>query len=334
MFDYIKGVFMEDKARYQIRKVVIVGAGAVGATFAYAMAINGIATEIVLVDRNRNLASGQALDLAHGQPYFPTASIRAGLEDDYADAQVIVITAGAKQEPGENRLSLLQKNARVIDSIVDEITARHSPAVLLMVSNPVDVLTHVALKRSGFSRSRVIGSGTVLDSSRFRYLLSRHCDINTHNVHAYILGEHGDSEFAAWSMTHIGGIQIDQYCPVCGKCEDWMAERAKIEQTVRDSAYHIIDYKGATYFAVGLALVRIVESILRNQKSVLTLSTYLNGEYGLNDVCLSVPAVVSQNGVERIIDKELPADEKQALERSAAVLKKSLADLEKAAGIA
>ena len=318
---------MNQQAQQKAGKVVIVGAGAVGATFAYALAMNGTASEIVLTDRNQDLADGQALDLAHGQPYFPIVNIRKGTEDDYADAQVIVITAGAKQEPGENRLSLIKKNAGIIESIVDEIIGRNSAAVMVMVSNPVDVLTHVALKRSGWPRSRVIGSGTVLDSSRFRYLLGRHCDINTHNVHAYMLGEHGDSEFAAWSMTHIGGIQIDHYCPVCGKCENWMNERAKIEQTVRDSAYHIIDYKGATYFAVGLALAKIVESILRSQKSVLTVSTYLDGEFGLNDVCLSVPAIVAKDGVDRIIESELTSSEKEALNASAAILKQSMTDL-------
>jgi L-lactate dehydrogenase len=320
---------MNQQAKQIERKVVIVGAGAVGATFAYALAQNGIAGEIVLVDRNQDLADGQALDLAHGQPYFPIVNIRKGTEEDYADAQVIVITAGAKQDPGETRLSLLQKNAGIIESIVDDITSHGSKAILIMVSNPVDVLTQVALKRSGLSRGRVIGSGTVLDSSRFRYLLSRHCDINTHNVHAYILGEHGDSEFAAWSMTHIGGIQIDRYCPVCRKCQDWMAERARIEQTVRDSAYHIIDYKGATYFAVGLALVKIVESILRNQKSVHTVSTYLDGEFGLTDVCLSVPSIVAQNGVDRIIESDLSNSEKEALNNSAEILKNSIAELDK-----
>src|SRR6056297_49050 len=318
---------MDPQAKQKAGKVVIIGAGAVGATFAYALALNGIAGEIVLVDRNRDLAEGQSLDLAHGQPYFPIVNIRTGAEEDYADAQAIVITAGAKQEPGESRLGLIQKNAGIIKSIMDEITRRNSTAVLVMVSNPVDVLTHIALKHSGWPRNRILGSGTVLDSSRFRYLLSQNCGINTHNVHAYMLGEHGDSEFAAWSMTHIGGIQIDQYCPICGKCHDWMAQRAEIEQTVRESAYHIIDYKGATYFAVGLALVRIVASILRDQKSVLTVSTRLNGDYGLNDVCLSVPAIVSENGVDRIIEGELPAGEKEALNASASIPSQSIASL-------
>ncbi|HMA68079.1 MAG TPA: L-lactate dehydrogenase [Desulfosalsimonadaceae bacterium] len=318
---------MPQQNRQCTSKVVIVGAGAVGATFGYALALNGVAGEIVLLDRNRDLAEGQALDLAHGQPYFPIVTIRAGTPEDYADAAVIVITAGAKQEPGESRLELLRRNAGVITQVMGEVAARDSLAVVIMVSNPVDVLTQVALQQSGFARSRVIGSGTVLDSSRFRYLLSRHCGINTHNVHAYMLGEHGDSEFAAWSMTHIGGIQIDQYCPVCGKCDNWMAERAAIEQTVRDSAYHIIDYKGATYFAVGLALVRIVESILRDQKSVLTVSTYLEGEFGLSAVCLSVPAIVSAEGVERIIAYDLPDAEKAALKASAEIIARTVADI-------
>lgn len=318
---------MKQQPKQTERKIVIVGAGAVGATFAYALALNGIAGEIVLLDRNPDLADGQVQDLSHGQPFYPIVNIRKGTEDDYADAQVIVITAGAKQEPGESRLQLIKKNAGIINAIVDAIVERNSPAVLVMVSNPVDVLTHIARQRSGLPRGRVIGSGTVLDSSRLRFLLSRHCGIDTHNVHAYMLGEHGDSEFAAWSMAHIGGIQIDSYCPVCGKCADWLTELANIEQTVRDSAYHIIDYKGATYFAVGLALVKIVESIVRNQKSILTVSSYLEGEFGLSDVCLSVPTILSQNGVERIIDSELPAGEKEALHTSAAILKQSIADL-------
>lgn len=320
---------MNQPVKHRERKVVIVGAGAVGATFAYALALNGIAGEIVLVDQNTDLADGQALDLAHGQPYFPIVNIRRGTEADYADAQVIVITAGAKQAAGESRHSLTQKNAGIIESIIDDIIRHQSGAVLVMVSNPVDILTHIALKRSGLPRGQVIGSGTVLDSSRLRYLLSQHCNIDTHNVHAYMLGEHGDSEFAAWSMAHIGGIQMDQYCPICRKCQDWMSGRTHIEQTVRDSAYHIIDYKGATYFAVGLALVKIVESILRNQKSVLTVSTYLDGEFGLNDVCLSVPSIVARNGVDRIIASELPDSEKEALDASAEILKQSMADLDK-----
>jgi L-lactate dehydrogenase len=193
-----------------------------------------------------------------------------------------------------------------------------------LVSNPVDVLTYVAHKRSGWPRGRVLGSGTVLDSARFRYLLSQHCGVDVHNVHAYILGEHGDSEFAAWSMTHLAGIAMDEYCPACRSCTDWAQERAEIVQEVRDSAYHIIDYKGATYYAVGLALVRIVGAILRNQQSVLTVSTVLDGEYGLGNVCLSVPSVVTQEGIVRVLEADLTPDEREALARSAAVIQKAI----------
>jgi L-lactate dehydrogenase len=310
------------------RKVVIVGAGAVGATFAYALAQSGISDEIILIDRNRELAQGQVLDLAHGFPFFPPVEIRAGEADDFADAQVIVITAGAKQQPGESRLDLLQRNAAIVESIVYDIVSRNSTAVIVVVSNPVDVLTHIALKRTKWDKGRVLGSGTVLDSARFRYLLSQCCGIDVHNVHAYILGEHGDSEFAAWSLTNIAGMPINKYCPICMKCGDWKAERARLIEEVRSSAYHIIDYKGATYFAIGLALVRIVGAVLRNQKTVLTVSTLLTGEHGVDDVCLSVPAVVSRSGVERIMEGELSEEERKSLSRSALILRDTLAKLQ------
>jgi L-lactate dehydrogenase len=200
--------------------------------------------------------------------------------------------------------------------------------VILVVSNPVDILTHVALKRAGYDRGRVIGSGTVLDSARFRHLLSTYCGVDIHNVHAYILGEHGDSEFAAWSMTHIAGMQIDKYCPICRRCADWAAERRQVEQNVRDSAYHIIEYKGATCFAIGLALVRITGAILRGERSVLTVSTSLDGEFGLRDVCLSVPSIVSESGVVKIIESQLPERELAALTASASVLKKAMEQLD------
>lgn len=316
-----------DEKRWQPRKVVIVGAGAVGSTFAYALAQSGMADEISLIDRSRELMEGQVLDLAHGFPFFPTVKIYPGKKSDYANAQVIVITAGAKQRPGESRLNLLQRNAVIVEGIVFDIVNEHSQAVIVVVSNPVDVLTYVAQKKSGWARGRVIGSGTVLDSARFRYLLSQHCGIDVHNTHAYILGEHGDSEFAAWSLTNLAGMRINEYCPICRKCTDWEKEKSAIVKAVRDSAYHIIDYKGATYFAIGLALVRIVGAILRNQRSVLTVSTVLDGEYGLKDVCLSVPAIVSQVGVEGIMEASLPSKELEALSQSASVLRGAIAEL-------
>jgi L-lactate dehydrogenase len=310
--------------KWVARKVVIVGAGAVGSTFAYALAKDGVADEIALIDHNSDLVKGQVLDLAHGQPYFPAVDIHVGLKNEYANANVIVITAGSKQRPGETRLDLLQRNATIIEGVVDDIIAQNSQAVIVVVSNPVDVLTYVAYRRSGLPRGQVLGSGTVLDSARFRYLLSQHCDIDVHNVHAYVLGEHGDSELAVWSMTHIGGIPIDDYCPACGKCDDWMEERHRIEEEVRKSAYHIIDYKGATFFGVGMALVRIVGAILRNERSILTVSSILEGEYGLQGVSLGVPSIISWKGVESILEAKLAKNELNALSKSASVVKAAI----------
>lgn len=309
------------------RKVVVVGAGSVGATYCYALAQSGLADEIVLIDRNNDLLKGQVLDLVHGQPFFPTVEIRSGTPQDYTDAKLVVITAGSAQQPGETRLQLLKKNASIIGSIAEDIAAHQCEGVMLVVSNPVDILTYVALKRSGWDRGRVIGSGTVLDSARLRHLLSDHCGVDVHNVHAYMLGEHGDSEFAAWSMTHVAGINIDEYCPSCAKCTNWNIQRRLIEQQVRDSAYHIINYKGSTHYAVGLALVKITAAILRGQSSVLSVSVLLEGEFGINNVCLSVPSIVSDGGVNTIIKSPLTETELEALCRSADILKESIDSL-------
>lgn len=318
---------MNNEYPFHRLKVVIVGAGAVGATYCYALAQSGLANEIVLYDRNEDLMKGQVLDLVHGQPFFPTVIIRSGTPEDYTDAHVIVVTAGAAQKPGETRLELLKKNAAITGNIAEDISKHGSNGVMLIVSNPVDVLTYVALKRSGWDRSRVMGSGTVLDSSRFRHLLGIHCGVDVHNVHAYILGEHGDSEFAAWSMTHVAGMKINEFCPVCHECDDWEKQRELIEKEVRESAYHIINYKGSTQFAVGLALVKITGAILRNQDSVLTVSTYLDGEFGIKDVCLSVPCIVSDRGVAKLIESPLTAGERESLARSAGILKEAISKL-------
>lgn len=315
---------MREQLKWLPRKVVIVGAGAVGSTFGYALAISGVADEIVLLDNNVDLAKGQVLDLSHGQPFYPPVQIRVGTSDDYADAQLVVVTAGAKQKVGETRLNLVQRNAQIVRQITGDVVQRNAPAVLLIVTNPVDVLTYVAWQHSGWPRSRVIGSGTVLDSARFRYLLGRHCNVDTQNVHAYVLGEHGDSEVPAWSMTHIAGVPIEHHCPSCNQCGDWKATHRKIADEVRDSAYHIIGYKGATNFAVGLALVRIASAILRNQHSVLTVSAVLQGEYGLRNVALGVPCVLGQRGIERILTASLSPEEQNALEKSAATLREAI----------
>ncbi len=312
---------------WKSRKVVIVGAGAVGSSFAYALAQKGMADEICLVDANHDLAEGQVLDLAHGLPFYPPVQITVGSKTDYSDASVIVITAGSKQNPGESRLNLLQRNASIIEAIVDDIVGQNSQAILVITTNPVDILTHVALKRSGWTKNRVIGSGTVLDSARFRYLISQYCNVDVGNVHAYILGEHGDSELPAWSMTNVAGVPVDEYAPKQGS-GDWHTERERIVREVKESAYHIINYKGATYYAIGMALTRIVGAILQNQQSVLTISTLLDGEYGVKDVCLGVPCVLGQDGVVNIVEASLMRDEQKALEKSANTLQEALKNLQ------
>lgn len=309
------------------RKVVIVGAGEVGSTFAYALAQRGMADEIALVDLNHDLVKGQVLDLSHGLFYYPNVEISVGTVEDYRDAHVIVITAGAKQKSGESRLNLLRKNASIIESIMDDIMVQDSQAVVLLVSNPVDVLTYLAHKQTPWERGRVIGSGTVLDSARFRYLLSQQCGVDVQNVHAYVLGEHGDSQVAAWSMSHFAGVPISEYCQHCGGCEGWKSKKREIEEDVKHSAYHIIQYKGATNYAVGLALLRVVSAILRNERSVLTVSVPLEGEYGLNDVSLGVPSVVAQPGVESVIEANLSLQEQGALRESASILQESIQEL-------
>jgi L-lactate dehydrogenase len=310
------------------RRVVVVGAGAVGSTYCYALAQSGLADEIIVIDKNEDLANGQVMDLVHGEPFYPNVQIRKGTPVDYTHAQLVVITAGFSMKPGESRIQLLHKNVNLIYGIAKEIADRRCKGVILIVTNPVDVLTYVALQSSGWETGRVIGSGTVLDSARFRYLLSRHCGVDIHNVHAYILGEHGDSEFAAWSMTNIAGINIDDYCPVCKNCSNWKEERKGIEQEVRDSAYHIINYKGSTQYGVGMALIKITEAILRKQNSILPVSTLLTGEFGISDVCLSVPSIVSGKGVLKIVQTPFPEKELLALQRSADVLTQAVSTLE------
>jgi L-lactate dehydrogenase len=319
---------MVKQTKWKPRKVVIVGAGAVGSTFAYALAQTGLADEIALIDQDQRLAEGQVLDLSHGQPFFAPVDIHVGDERDYGNAQVIVMTAGAKQRPGETRLDLLHKNAVIVEDVAAEIVRQQSEGVLLVVTNPVDVLTYVAARKTGWERGRVLGSGTVLDTARLRHLLGQRLQVDVHNVHAYVLGEHGDSEFVAWSLAHVAGMSIDDHCPVCGLCECRQETRDEIEKAVRDSAYHIIDYKGSTHFGVGMALVRIVGSILRSERNILAVSTMLKGEYGLRDVCLSVPCILAEGGVERVVETNLSERELEALSRSAAVLKQSLRDLE------
>ena len=308
------------------RKVVVVGAGSVGTTYIYALLQTGLATEIALIDLDAHRVEGEVMDLSHGLPFIPPVVVRPGDYSDCADAHLTVITAGAKQTPGQSRTELIRRNADIVEAICTQIASHQPSGVVLMVTNPVDTLTQLAAGHLGLPRGRVIGSGTVLDSARFKYLLSRHCGVDARNVHAYILGEHGDSEVPAWSMTHIAGIPIREYCEICKVC-DYPKHHQEIAEQVRNSAYHIIDYKGSTYYGIGLSLLRISSAILRNEQSVLTVSTYLEGEYGLHDICLSVPCVVGQDGAERIIDAHLEPQEQEQLERSAQVLRNVLGEV-------
>lgn len=316
-------------ANFKSRKVVIVGAGAVGSGFAFALAQSGIAEEIALVDVNADLAKGQALDLAHGAPFYRPVNIHAAVAPEaYRNAAIVVVTAGKAQAgPGQSRLDLLQINSKIVTSIVADVQAVNPDAIVLVATNPVDILTHVARLRTNWPRGRILGSGTVLDSARFRWLLAEHCGISPQNIHASILGEHGDSEFAAWSLVHVGGLPMDDYCSVCRKC-DFIHRRPQILEQVRRSAYHIIGYKGSTSFGVAMAMVQIVRAILRNERRVMTVSAPLDGEYGLKDVTLGIPCVVGAGGIEEIIQARLTPEEQQQLAHSAQILKDNLTQLQ------
>ena len=316
-------------ANFKSRKVVVVGAGAVGSGFAFALAQSGIAEEIVLVDVNADLAKGQALDLAHGAPFYRPVNIHADVAPEaYRHAAIVVVTAGKAQAgPNQSRLELMQINAKIVTAIVADVQAVNPDAIVLIATNPVDILTHVARLRTNWPRGRILGSGTVLDSARFRWLLAEHCGISPQNVHASILGEHGDSEFAAWSLVHVGGLPMDDYCSICRKC-DFIHRRPEILEQVRRSAYHVIGYKGSTSFGVAMALTQIVRAILRNERRVLTVSATLAGQYGLNDVTLGIPCVVGAGGIEEIIEARLTPEEMQQLAHSAQVLKDHLRQIE------
>ena len=319
-------------ANFKSRKVVVVGAGAVGSGFAFALAQSGIAEEIVLVDVNADLAKGQALDLAHGAPFYRPVNIHADVAPEaYRHAAIVVVTAGTAQAgPNQSRLELMQINAKIVTAIVADVQAVNPDAIVLIATNPVDILTHVARLRTNWPRGRILGSGTVLDSARFRWLLAEHCGISPQNVHASILGEHGDSEFAAWSLVHVGGLPMDDYCTVCRKC-DFIHRRPQILEQVRRSAYHIIGYKGSTSFGVAMAMTHIVRAILRNERHVMTVSAPLDGEYGLTNVTLGIPCVVGANGIEEIIEARLAPEEMQQLAHSAQILKENLEQLERGA---
>ncbi len=307
-------------------RIVIIGAGLVGSTFAYSLMINGLVSEIVMLDVNQERLEGEVMDLNHGIAFVRPVQVRMGTYSDCKDADLIVIAAGSNQKPGETRIDLLTRNTEIFRAIIDQIKASGSNSILLIATNPVDIMTYITYKLSGFQSNRVIGSGTVLDSARFRFLLSHHCHVDPSNVHAYIIGEHGDTEVPVWSLANIAGLRFTDFCPVCGR-DCGSMPKDMIFNDVKNAAYKIIKGKGATYYAIGLALVQIAESILRDEYSVLTVSSLLNGEYGLEDVCLSLPSIVCRQGIQKKISLSLSSEELEGLRHSANTLKAIQAQL-------
>jgi L-lactate dehydrogenase len=307
-------------------KVAVVGAGSVGTSFAYSLMIHGLVSEISLIDVNAEKAMGEAMDLEHGLPFVQPARIKAGDYGECADADIAVVAAGAAQKPGESRLVLVKRNAAVFKQVIPRIKEHNDQCILLIATNPVDIMTYVSLKLSGFLPSRVIGSGTILDTSRLRSLLGEHFRIDSRNVHAYIIGEHGDSEVPVWSSANIAGVKLKDYCPICGTKYD-EPYLNKIFEEVKNAAYKIIDLKGATYYAIGLGLTRIVESIIRDENAVLTVSSLLHDYYGVSDLCLSVPSIVNKEGVSQTVKVPLEDAEIRMFQKSAAVMKNIIQSL-------
>jgi len=307
----------------RVNRVALIGTGFVGSSYAFALLNQGITEELVLIDLNKEKAEGDAMDLNHGLPFSPSRTkIWFGSYQDCGQADLVVITAGANQKPGETRLDLVEKNTRIFKGIVDEIMASGFDGIFLVATNPVDILTYAVWKFSGLPKERVIGSGTILDTARFRFLLGDYFDVDTRNVHAYIIGEHGDTELPVWSNADIAGTSIS----------DWSKNKSGFKQTdldqiflnVRDAAYHIIERKGATYYGIAMGLVRLTKAILRDENSVLTVSTYLDGEYGQHDIYIGVPAVVNRAGVRQVVELNLNQEEQAKFENSVNVLKKTM----------
>ncbi|MDR4949680.1 L-lactate dehydrogenase [Neobacillus cucumis] len=305
----------------KVNRVVLIGTGAVGCSYAYSMINQGVAEELVLIDVNEAKAEGEAMDLNHGIPFAPSPiNVWSGTYQDCETADLIVITAGLAQKPGETRLQLVEKNTKIFKEIIKNIMASGFDGIFLVATNPVDILTYVTWKESGLPKERVIGSGTVLDSARLRTALGQHFNMDTRNVHAYIIGEHGDTELPVWSRSSVGVERL----------EELPAERLNRESlenifvNVRDAAYHIIERKGATYYGIGMSLVRITKAILNNENCILTVSSYLDGQYGHQDVFIGVPAVINRGGIREIIEIDLNAKEKQQFDHSVTVLKETM----------
>ena len=302
------------------RKVAIIGCGFVGSSSAFALMQSGIFSEMVLIDVDRNRAEGEALDISHGVPFASPMKIYAGDYSALGDAAMVVVTAGAAQKPGETRLDLVNKNVAIFKSIIPQIRESGFSGVLLIVSNPVDVLTYAAVQMSGLPEAKVIGSGTVLDTARLRYMLGEHVDVDPRDVHAYVMGEHGDSELVAWSSATVAGVPLSEFCELHGHYQHREAE-VRIAEDVKNSAYTIIEKKHATYYGVAMAVRRICTAVMRDEDCVLPVSSLMVGEYGLSDLCISMPTIVGRNGVVARVPVSINDDEEKELQKSAAALK-------------
>ena len=308
------------KEQVNLRKVAVIGCGFVGSATAFSLMQSGLFSEIVLIDADMDRAEGEALDISHGVPFSRHMKVYAGTYEDIVDAAIIIITAGANQKPDETRLDLVHKNVAIFRSIIPEIAKRNCEGILLIVSNPVDILTYTAIKLSGFTENRVIGSGTVLDTARLKYELSEHLSVDSRSIHAFIIGEHGDSEIAAFSSANVSGIALSEFCEMRGHY-DHEANTRQIAENVKNSAYEIIQKKKATYYGIASAVRRICEVIIRDEKSILPVSSMMHGEYGIEDVVLSMPAIVGKYGIETRVPIDLSEEEIDDLKRSAQTLK-------------
>jgi L-lactate dehydrogenase len=309
------------------RKGAIIGAGQVGMACAYSMLIQSTFDEMVLVDVARNKVEGEVMDLMHGLPFVGPATVKAGTAADCQGADVVIITAGAKQKPGESRLQLLGRNVTIFKNLIPELVQSCPEAIFLIVSNPVDVMTYVTWKLSGLPSTSVVGSGTVLDTARFRYLLAQNLHLDPRSIHAYIIGEHGDSEVAVWSRVNVAGMPLQALNPDVGTATD-PEQWDRIFTQVKTAAYEVIQRKGATSYAIGLGVTQIVQAILRDQHRVLTVSCLTHGLYGIEEMYLSLPAVVNRQGVGSIVQLALSPLEEQQLKHSAQVLHQAIEGLE------
>ncbi len=310
-----------------IRKAAVIGCGFVGAASAFALMQSGLFSEIVLLDSDRQKAEGEALDISHGLPFAKPMQIYAGDYKDIADANIVIVTAGAGQKPGETRLDLVKKNVGIFGKIIPEIAKLDFGGILLVVANPVDILTYTAAKLSGLPENRVFGSGTVLDTARLKYILGEHLGVDNRSVHAFILGEHGDSEIVAWSSANVSGVPLNDFCEMRGHHDHETAMR-DIAESVKNSAYEIIEKKKATYYGIAMSVRRICEAIILDQKSVLPVSHIQHGNFDIEGVSISMPAIVGRDGIEASVPIALSADEISALQSSANALKEVIGGLE------